>query len=495
MTVDYARILHLVLPEAILALTALVVLGVDALVLRQTDRNVRLTLGGIMASAGCGLAIAALMLFPMRTALAGDLFTSDALTRVVKSGVILLAAFSLWIPAGNRGTPHIGEHFAIMLFATIGMLLLASAEDLLMVFLGLELTSLSLYVLAGFNTGDRFGSEASLKYFLLGGIAAAFTLFGLSLLYGATGTLELRRLAELAGGPKLDPLFLLGVGMTVTGFGFKTAAVPFHFWAPDVYAAAPLPGTALIASGSKVAGFYILAKLLMTGMPGAAGAAGWHHFQAGWMPLIAVIAALSMVAGNLAAIVQTSVRRLLAYSAVAHAGYVMLGILANSARGMDSLIYYTITYGLAVLGAFAVAGHVQACQGNDRLEDFAGLSRRSPGIAFCMLIFLLSLAGIPPLAGFFGKFYVFAAALQAGSGAGGLLWLVALALGMSAVSLYYYLQILKQVYRADARQSQPGTAGPAGPGVFVGILAGLVILLGIAPEIILSLLREAMRAV
>jgi NADH-quinone oxidoreductase subunit N len=242
-------------------------------------------------------------------------------------------------------------------------------------------------------------------------------------------------------------MLMVALVMTVIGFGFKVAAVPFHLWAPDAYQGAPAPSASLIAAGSKVASFFVFAKVLMIGFAGAEGNAAWHGYAAGYVPVVAVVAAASMVLGNVAAIAQSSLRRLLAYSAMAHAGYMLLGISAHTPQSVAALLYYVFTYGLTTVGAFGVIAAVEAETGSDKLSAFDGLSRRAPLLSMCMLVFLLSLAGIPPLAGFFGKFYLFVAALNSGGMA--LLWLVVLAIAMSAVSLYYYLRVLKGIYVAD----------------------------------------------
>jgi NADH-quinone oxidoreductase subunit N len=388
-------------------------------------------------------------------------------------------------------TEHTGEYLALLLLATVGMMFLVSARDILMIFIALELTSLSLYILTAFNKHSLQSAEAALKYFLFGGMSAAFTLFGLSLLYGLSGSTNLAEIAAAIRGPQLDPLLILGLVMTIVGFGFKVAAAPFHLWAPDAYQGAPVPSAAFIASGSKVAGFFILAQVLVIGFKGAEGSGAWGAYLPGWVPALALVAAVSMVLGNLAALAQSSVRRLLAYSAIAHAGYMLLGIMAGGV-GMASLLYYVLTYALSTLGAFGVVAVVQGRAPTERLVDFAGLSRRSPLLSFCMLIFMLSLAGIPPLAGFFGKFYVFSAALGAGQGRLGLLWLVALALGMSAVSLYYYLQVLKQIYVADPPADQPPLDGQLAARLAVVFLAAAVLLLGCIPSLLLNLLTAAL---
>jgi NADH-quinone oxidoreductase subunit N len=335
------------------------------------------------------------------------------------------------------------------------------------------LLSLSLYVLTAFDKGSGRSAEAALKYFLFGGISAAFLLFGFSLLYGLSNSTNLVGIAGSIHGPILDPLLIVAMVMVVVGLGFKVAAVPFHFWAPDVYQGAPAPSAAFIASGSKVAGFFLLYQVMVIGLAGAEG-------RSGWVPVVAIVASLSMVLGNLVAIRQTSVRRLLAYSAVAHGGYMLLGILAHTDESRGALIYYAVTYALTVLGAFGVVAVVEDGTGGDSLSDFAGLSRRAPVASFCMLVFLLSLAGIPPLAGFFGKFYLFSAVLSASFG---LLWLVVLSVAMSAVSLYYYLKVLKYVYVDDPKGDIIRV--PMLRQVVLCLIAAGVVVLGCAPNLLL----------
>src|SRR5213080_3979556 len=251
-------------------------------------------------------------------------------------------------------------------------------------------------------------------------------------------------------GAKLDamsvqPLLAVGIVMTLIGFAFKIAAAPFHLWAPDAYQGAPIPSAAFIASGSKVASFVVLGKIVLVGFAPARGSADWHAMLAGWSPVLAVLAALSILRGNFVALAQKNVRRLLAYSAVAHGGYTLLGLIAGGNDGFAATLFYTPLYAVTLVGAFAVVGVVRRQSGGDDLQNFTGLSARSPLIAACMAIFMLSLAGIPPLAGFFGKFYLFSVALRA-SPNHGLLWLVALAIFGSFVSLYYYLIVLKAVF-------------------------------------------------
>src|SRR5207249_3696686 len=420
----------------------------------------------------------------------------DPLTCLVKMAVLVLAIFTVLISIETDFTSHVGEYFALVLLAAVGMMFLVGSEDILMIFISLELTSLSLYILTAFNKRTAKSAKAALKYFLFGGMSAAFTLFGLSLLYGLSGATNLGQIAGALKGHGLDPLLIVAIVMTVIGFGFKVAAVPFHLWAPDAYEGAPTPSAAFIASGSKVASFFIFAKVMMLGFAGAEGSGAFPGSAPGWVLVVAIVAAASMLLGNLVAIVQTSVRRLLAYSAIAHAGYILLGVLAHGGPSLASLVYYSVTYGLTTLGAFGVVSVVQQQGGGERLADFAGLSRRAPVLSFCMMIFMLSLAGIPPLAGFFGKFYVFSSALAAGSQNLGLLWLVILALAMSAVSLYYYLQVLKQIYVADAAPAASTvSAAPILSQCILALVAAAVVLLGCAPDLLIHPLVQAIKLV
>jgi NADH-quinone oxidoreductase subunit N len=326
-------------------------------------------------------------------------------------------------------------------------------------------------------------------------MSAAITLFGLSLLYGFCGSLELSAVASAVHAKGMDSLLVAGMVMTVIGFGFKVAVAPFHFWAPDVYTGAPTLVAGFIASVSKVASFYVLTRILVVGFAGAEGSAAWRHGSVGWVALLAILAALSMVLGNLGAIVQSQVKRLLAYSAIAHAGYMLLAVIACGASGgqpscLDSLIYYAITYAITTIGAFGVVSVVEDRTGGSSLADFAGLSKRSPILALCMMVFLLSLAGIPPLAGFFGKFFVFVSILDAGGSELGLLWLIILGIATSAISLFYYLQVLKQTHVMPGKPEDPPIETPPLCQLGLILLTLLTVILGIFPELVLKSLRD-----
>ncbi len=496
MNVDYFQLLATAAPELLVTLGALLALSADVAFMRGQPIRERLLIGGAVGGMSCLAAIFYMFMIPENVNLLNGMLVVDPLSRLVKTAILILSVFTLVMTFETRFTEHAGEYVALVLMATVGLMFLAGTEDLLMIFVSLELASLSLYILTAFNKGNINSSEAALKYFLFGGVAAAFTLFGLSLVYGLTGETNLKAVALALKGQGLEPLLMAAIIMTVTGFGFKIAAVPFHLWAPDAYQGAPTPSAALIASGSKVASFLVLAKVMIVGFAGAEGSGGWRNFAPGWMPVLALLAVFSVLLGNLAAIAQSDVRRLLAYSAVAHAGYALLGVIAGNGFGVASIVYYMITYGLTAVGAFGVVALVEERTGGSRLTDFAGLVRTAPFASLCMMIFMLSLAGIPPLAGFFGKFYVFTAAVKADPKNLGLLWLVIFAIAMSAVSLYYYLQVLKQIFVVEPPVDPNATACACTPlscRIALGLLALAVIVLGCAPDLLVGRIVEAVR--
>ena len=377
-----------------------------------------------------------------------------------------------------------------MLFALTGLLLAVGTNHLLMIFLALELSSLSLYLLAGFSRTAR-AAEASLKYFLFGGVSAAFLLFGLSLIYGFSHVSTLTGVAAELGTGHPSALAAAGLVMVVAGLGFKLAAAPFHFWAPDVYQGAPATSVAMIAAASKAVGLVVLIRFTMIGFHAVAGSAVWGNMHVGWSLWLAILAAVSMVFGNVLALAQTSVRRLLAYSAVANTGYLLVAVSANGAVSAGAALFYVVVYGMATLGALAVTAAVERDRGNDRPEDFAGLIHRSPWQAVAMLVFLTSLAGVPPLAGFVGKFAMFGAAMAetARGGSPGLVWLVSLAAIMSAISLYYYLSVLKQAFVRDhpaGDADTPPTAMRVTDGLCIAIPAVALVVFGLFPALLLE---------
>ena len=485
----YFHLLQLVLPELIVVVTAIFVLTADLVFLRRAVLRTRLSTAVSLATIGCVAAVVAIARATESVNLFDGMLLANPLVHLVQIALLVLTVFVLLLAVDSDFTDHVGEFVLLLLLATVGMMFLVASQNLLTTFISLELLSLPLYILTGFDKRSARSSEAAVKYFLFGGMSAAFLLFGFSLLYGFANSTNFVEIAAAIHGPALNPLLILAIVTTVIGLGFKVAAVPFHFWAPDVYEAAPIPVAAFVASGSKVASFFVFFQLLAVGFAGAEGSAAWMHLVHGWVPVVAIVAALSMLLGNTVAIVQTGLRRLLAYSAIAHAGYMLIGIVAHTPIGLAALLYYVITYSLGTIGAFGVIGIVERASGSDQLANFNGLSKRSPILAGCLFIFLLSLAGIPPLAGFFGKFYLFVGALSATSG---LLWLVALAIAMSAVSLYYYLRVLKRVY-GEAADTTPLASSVVSVATPV-VLAVLVVLFGCAPNLLLQPILNAVHA-
>lgn len=473
---SYLELLRLVSPEAIVVATALAVLTVSL----TTKRS-----GVVVGALGLVIAIGAVGMLPRGAVLFGGMLVISPLSSLFKIICLALAFLTVLIAPSQKSLNHSAEYLAIILFATIGLMLLVGSEELLMIFIGLELTGLSLYVMAAFDKSDERSAEAGLKYFLFGSTASAFTLFGISLIYGMSGTTGLAAIGQKLAVGHVQPLLAVGIVMTLIGFAFKIAAAPFHLWAPDTYQGAPISSGAFIASGSKVASFVVLGKIVLIGFGPVHGSADWHAMIAGWSPVLAAIAALSILLGNFVALVQKNVRRLLAYSAVAHAGYTLLGLIAGGTDGFSATLFYTTVYALTLIGAFGVVGFVRRETGGDDLQNFAGLGSRSPLLAACMSIFLLSLAGLPPLAGFFGKFYLFSAAFRAGDNHG-LLWLVVVALLGSFISLYYYLIVLKVIFmdKASPSTAQPlslSTSSGLVQRITVATLAAIVLFLGIMP--------------
>jgi len=486
MNADYAGLFRALRPEAHLVIGAVLVLTLDIIWARHrpANRHQVALLIGIIALVTAGYAA-------ITSGASGQIyegvFMLDQFAVATRVAVIVLAALALALLPGPARLRHPAEFTAILLFATTGFTLMAAANNLLIAFLALELASLSLYVLTGFDKTSPESAEAGLKYFLFGGMAAAFLLFGFSLIYGLTGSINLGQIATHLSVQGQPPLLVVALVMVLVAFGFKAAAAPFHLWAPDVYQGAPAPAAALIASASKLAGLVLFTRLLWPGLGGAAGTIAHLPVTVGWAPVVALIAGASLLLGNIGALAQSNVRRLLAYSAIAHAGALLLGVIAAGRIGPGPLFYYAATYGLATVGAFGVIAALESAGPVHRLTDLAGLHRRSPLLAGCLAVFVLSLAGIPPLAGFFGKFAVFASVLQLGGLAGPAGWLVILAIALSAVALYYYLLILKQALVAEPAANAAPVRVTAPAALALLIAAGLIVALGLWPSAILGL--------
>jgi NADH-quinone oxidoreductase subunit N len=400
---------------------------------------------------------------------------------------VITTALVLLLSVGyvRRQSIEAGEYYILLLFAALGMMLMASALDLLVVFLGLELMSLSLYVLAGFFRARATGNESSMKYFLLGAFSSGFFLYGIALLYGATGTTNLARLGAALGasGTTRDPMVLAGLALLLVGFGFKTSAVPFHQWAPDVYEGAPTAVTALIATGSKAAAFAALLRVILE----------TRVLQPDWAALLWIMAALTMTVGNIIALAQRNLKRMLAYSSVAHVGYMLVGLTAGSGLGGAAVLFYLLVYSFATVGAFGVILLLERGEGpaNEAVEidAYGGLAARHPLLALVLTVCLMSLIGLPPTAGFVGKFYLFSAALQAQST--WLVWLAVIAVLNSVAAAYYYLRLIVYMYM---REPEPGGAhGVLTPaaGLALALAVWATLHLGLLPGAAFAFARRA----
>ncbi len=373
-----------------------------------------------------------------------------------------------------------GEYYALLLLATAGMMLMGAATDLLIIFLGLEILSIPLYVLTGLNRARQESGEAALKYFLLGAFASAFFLYGIALTYGATGTTNLAGIVSFLGSASAGSYLYIGLGLLLIGFAFKVALVPFHMWVPDVYQGAPTSVTAFMSVGAKAAGFAALARVLLYAFPTLASS---------WTVPLAALAVLTMTLGNLSAIAQTDIKRMLAYSSIAHAGYILVGVVAANEAGATGTLFYLLAYALMNVGAFATA-IVVGKRGEPGVEiaDYAGLASRHPFLAAAMAIFMLSLAGVPPLAGFMGKFYLFSAAVQAD-----LTWLVIIGVLNSVLSAFFYLRVIVVMYMKDAEEPKPlSLSWPLGVAVALAALG--TVALGLWPSPLLDMAQQAIGA-
>jgi len=385
---------------------------------------------------------------------------------------------------------HLAEYYGFLLLSLVGMMVMVSAADLLTIYLGLELMSLALYVLAGFRRVESRSLEASAKYFVLGSFSSGILLYGISLLFGLTGSTRLSAIAVATSTNGLnDPAMILAMALLVVGFGFKIAVVPFHMWTPDVYEGSPTSVTAFMAVASKVASFAAFMRVFLEGLGG---------LKPHWEGLFLALCVATLVLGNVVAIVQTNIKRMLAYSSIAHAGYALIGVVVaghpdaeTSVRtlGLSSVMLYLAVYAFMTLGAFAVVAMVrkQGVEG-DEIEDFAGLSKRHPVAALLMLVFMVSLAGIPPTAGFIGKFYLFMAAIKAG-----LTWLAIVAVVLTAISAYFYLRVVMVMYMREPQSVGPATRFSTSPAIAVVLACALagVVLLGLFPNVLVSLSSQS----
>jgi NADH-quinone oxidoreductase subunit N len=426
------------LPEIALLCLALLVFGLDLF----SGGDKRRWLGWLAA---VGLAVIfVLNLFWSWTG--GELVFSgmlkpDLLALLFQETFIVAAILTVLISVDYEPLKWHGEYYGLVILATLGMNLMATAADLIMLYVALELTSITLYILAGYLRDIPKSSEAGLKYFLFGAFSSALMLYGMSLVYGLTGETGLKEVAVALATSNLQLPVILGALLLLAGFGFKIAAVPFHMWTPDVYEGAPTPVTAFVSVASKAAGFAVLMRVFI---------GAFDFIRPEWVAVVGALSVVTMTLGNVVAIPQTNIKRMLAYSSIAQAGYILIGVVCVSAFGVASTIFYLIMYTLTNICAFAVVVLISNVMGSDEITDFAGLSRRSPTLALVMLLALLSLGGIPPVAGFFGKLYIFAAAMEQG-----LVWLVVIGVLNAIISLYYYLIVARVMYLEEPPSEEP----------------------------------------
>lgn len=472
-------------PEIFLSVWALLVLSFDFLFLK--GRRAWLAYGSLLGIIATFLVLLS-QIGVNRTAWSG-FYTLDAFALFFKAVFLGATAFVILMAIGYLELERIdrGEFYALLLFSTVGMMLMASSGDLLTLYLGLETMSVSIYALIGFSKREKRSAEAALKYLLMGVFSSGVLLYGIVFLYGLSGTTNLQGIGKAVGAlPLRDPVAMLAMVMLLAGFGFKIAAVPFHMYIPDAYEGAPHPVTAFISVGPKVAGFAVLLRVFLTSLP---------HLHESWTLLLAALSFMTMTVGNMVAIAQRNIKRMLAYSSIAHVGYMLIGVVAKDEVGVSAVLFYSLAYYLMNLGAFAIV--ILLCQGKvkgDQLEDFTGLAQRSPLAAASMLFFLLSLAGIPPTAGFVGKLYLFGAAIHVGTGAQQplLIWLAVAGVVNSAISLYYYMRVAMYMYMRDPEG--PILLSPSRP-LYLAILLAVLgtFVVGVYPGLFLDFAKVSVR--
>jgi len=459
-------------PVIVLSVFAMMVLIVDLFGGRNKTLLVFISLVGLLMTA-----ISAFAKNPIPAYSFNDSYIVDHLSLFFICIFTISSALAILLSVeyNEREGIRAGEYYALILFCTVGMILLASSTDMIMIFLGIEIVSICLYVLAGIRRGNLASNEAALKYFLLGAFATGFLLYGMTLVYGSTGSTNLFEIADFVKNPEAqsNPLLLMGLVLLIIGFGFKVASVPFHMWAPDVYQGAPTPVTAFMAVGPKAAAFAAFFRVFAEAFP---------EMAPSWEVLLSSIAVLSMFFGNLGAIMQTNIKRMLAFSSISHAGYILMAVIAKNSLGASSLLFYMLAYAFTTFGIFGIVILLgRKGEENLEIENYSGLAYKHPIIALSMTVFLLSLAGLPPFAGFIAKFYIFSAAVQEG-----LITLVIIAVLNSAISFYYYLKVVVFMYMKESEAEFRISLTPLTLFVvFVGVIA--TVSLGIFPGSIIAL--------
>jgi NADH-quinone oxidoreductase subunit N len=471
---------YYILPEIVLTVGALLVLIADV----ALPKSQRAALAWVTLLALGATAVSLLPFTSTRVEVAHGLMAVDQFALFFKAVFLFAAAITVLMSvrylAVEGASP--GEYYFLILCATLGMFVMAGGIDLITIFIGLETMAVSFYILAGFIKPNQRSNEAAVKYFLLGAFSLGILLYGMSLMYGLSGTTNLRTMATVFTGQEQDPRLVLAVILVVAGVGFKIAAVPFHMWAPDVYEGAPTPVTAFLSVGSKAASFAMVIRIFVEGLP---------SMNADWRLLFEVLAIVTMTVGNVAAVTQTNIKRMLAYSSIAHAGYILIGIVAwtpTNPRGITAALIYLLVYSFMQLGAFAVVVMLRRQDVvGDELKDFSGLHFRSPFAAFAMLLFMLSLGGIPPTAGFMGKFWLFSAAIDSHY-----YGLAVIGVLNSAISLYYYIRIVVFMYlKKETIGSQPSTSPALAVVLGVAVLGTLVI--GVYPRLLFEVAELSAR--
>jgi len=464
------------LPTLVVLIAAALVLGLD-LIPRAVPRELAamVTLAGMVGALLATLARWSTPARAFRDMIVLDNFALFFNVAICYAGALIVLLSMDYL---RRTGSESSEYWALVLFSTAGMMLMAAAGDLIIVFLALELMSLSLYVLAGLFKRELASGEAAMKYFLLGAFASSFMLYGIALIYGATGTTNLDRIAAAVAARPREPLFVIGLGLTMVGFGFKISSVPFHMWVPDVYQGAPTSVTALIATGSKAGAFAALIRVLIVTLRGV---------PADWAALLWAIAAVTMTVGNVVALAQSNLKRMLAYSSIAHVGYMLVGLVAGGVSGAGAVLFYMLTYTFTTAGAFGVITLCERARGEAvDVSDYAGLGRRHPVLAAALGLFLFSLIGIPPLAGFVGKFYVFGAAVRAGY-----VWLAVIGVLNSAAAAYYYLRVVVYMYMREPEGAAATYASSFAGGLALAIALLAIVILGVIPAPFVDLAQAA----
>ena len=468
---------YYLLPEIVLTVGALILLLADLIVPRDKQSVLAWVALAVLAATGAALVPVA----DAHVQISHGLIAVDRFALFLK--VIFLGSAALTVLMSVRyldveGT-RAGEYYFLILCATLGMMFMAGGTDLITLFVGLETMAIAFYILAGFLKPSRRSNEAAVKYFLLGAFSLGILLYGMSILYGLSGTTNLRSIATALSGQDKDPRLVLAVILVVAGMGFKIAAVPFHMWAPDVYEGAPTPITGFLSVGSKAASFAMLLRIFVESLPGmrVTAALGSAGPAIGWSTLFYILAVVSMTVGNFAALTQSNIKRMLAYSSIAHAGYLLMGVVAGTTRGYTAMLIYLFVYAFMQLGAFGVLSMLRRSDSiGDELKDLNGLYFRNPFAAIAMLLFMLSLGGVPPMAGFMGKFWLFGAAIESGY-----VWLAVIGVLNSAVSLYYYIRIVVFMWLKNEPSGSMPSSSPS-YALVLGVAVAATILLGVYPQ-------------